>query len=151
WDDIDFAEREIRVERAVFAREITTPKTGHGRTVDMSKQLAEGLRRLQAARKADKLRRGLQELSPWVFPSSTGTPLDHANVEKAFKRVLKAAELPMHFTPHCLRHTFASLLLQQGASPAYVQRQLGHASIQLTVDTYGKWLPMGNKAAVDGL
>jgi hypothetical protein len=32
-----------------------------------------------------------------------------------------------------------------------VQRQLGHASIQLTVDTYGKWLPMGNKAAVDAL
>jgi hypothetical protein len=34
---------------------------------------------------------------------------------------------------------------------AYVQRQLGHASIQLTVDTYGKWLPIGNKAAVDRL
>jgi hypothetical protein len=50
-----------------------------------------------------------------------------------------------------LRHTFASLLLQQGVSPAYVQRQLGHASIQMTVDTYEKWLPMGNKAAVDAL
>ena len=36
-------------------------------------------------------------------------------------------------------------------SPAYVQRQLGHASIQLTVDTYGKWLPLGNKAAVNQL
>jgi hypothetical protein len=45
----------------------------------------------------------------------------------------------------------ASLLLQQGESPAYVQRQLGHASYQLTVDTYGRWLPMGNKAAVDRL
>ena len=44
-----------------------------------------------------------------------------------------------------------SLLLQQGESPAYVQRQLGHASIQLTVGTYGKWLPMGNKAAVNRL
>jgi hypothetical protein len=50
-----------------------------------------------------------------------------------------------------LRHTFASPLLQQGASPAYVQRQLGHASIQLTVDTYGKWLPMGDKPTIDGL
>src|SRR5262249_47074575 len=36
-------------------------------------------------------------------------------------------------------------------SPADVQRQLGHASIKLTVDRYGKWLPMGNKAAVDRL
>src|SRR5882724_11229465 len=66
-------------------------------------------------------------------------------------KVLKAAGLPLHFSPHRLRHTFASLLLQQGESPAYVQRQLGHASIQLTVDTYGKWLPMGNKAAVNQL
>jgi len=57
----------------------------------------------------------------------------------------------MHFSPHCLRHTFASRLLQQGESPAYVQRQLGHASIQPTVDTYDKWLPMGNKAAVNRL
>ena len=46
------------------------------------------------------------------------------------------------------RATYASLMLQQGESVAYVQRQLGHASIQLTVDTYGKWLPMGNKGAV---
>ena len=65
--------------------------------------------------------------------------------------MIRDAGLPPHFTPHCLRHTFASLLLQQGESPAYVQRQLGHASIQLTVDTYGKWLPMGNKVAVDHL
>ena len=65
--------------------------------------------------------------------------------------MLKYARLPLYLTPHCLRHTFASLLLQQGESPVYVQRQLGHASIKLTVDTYGRWLPMGNRAAVDRL
>ena len=42
-------------------------------------------------------------------------------------------------------------MLQQGESVAYVQRQLGHASIQLTVDTYGKWLPMQSHAAADRL
>ena len=36
-------------------------------------------------------------------------------------------------------------------SSAYVQRQLGRASIQLTVTTYGKWFPLGNKAAVNRL
>jgi hypothetical protein len=66
-------------------------------------------------------------------------------------RILKRANLPLHFTPHCLRHTYASLMLQQGEPVAYVQRQLGHASIQLTVDTYGKWLPMQSQAAVDRL
>jgi integrase len=95
--------------------------------------------------------RGWRDLPVWVFCTTKGTPLDVSNVEHAFKRALRAAKLLEHFSPHGLRHTFASLLLQQGESPAYVQRQLGHASIQLTVDTYGRWLPMGNKAAVDCL
>ena len=92
---------------------------------------------------------GADDGPPWIFCSEAGTPLDHNNVVKTFKRVLKAAELPLHFTPHGLRHTFASLLLSAQVSPAYVQRQLGHASIKLTVDTYGRWLPIGNKAAID--
>ena len=105
----------------------------------------------QMERKTQKVKCGWSDLPPWVFCSEAGTPLDTTNVDKVFKRILRAVGFPLHFSPHCLRHTFASLLLQQQESPAYVQRQLGHASIQLTVDTYGKWLPMGNKAAVDRL
>jgi len=60
--------------------------------------------------------------------------------QKAFERVLKAAGLPGHFSCHSLRHTYASLLLADGVSPAYVQEQLGHASIELTVGTYRRWL-----------
>ncbi len=151
WGDLDFQVREIRVARALSAGRIETPKSGHGRTVDMSLQLAAVLRRLQVERKAETLKRGWMELPPWVFCTEAGTPLDKSKVRKVFARALKRAGLPSHFSPHCLRHTFASLLLQQGESPVYVHRQLGHASIKLTVDTYGRWLPMGNKAAVDRL
>ena len=42
---------------------------------------------------------------------------------------------------HDLRHTYVSLLLQQGESIVYVKEQLGHASIQITVDTYGHLIP----------
>ncbi|MFZ1058375.1 MAG: tyrosine-type recombinase/integrase [Candidatus Rokuibacteriota bacterium] len=90
-------------------------------------------------------------MPPWVFCSTTGRPLRQEEVAKGFKRVLKAAGLPLHFTPHGLRHSFSSLLLEMGVSPAYVQRQLGHHSIKLTVDVYGRWLPMGNTANVDRL
>jgi integrase len=80
-----------------------------------------------------------------VFCTRTGAALEIHGLERAFKRVCKAAGLPAHFTPHCLRHTCASLLLQAGVSPVYVQHQLGHASIRLTCDLYGRWLPMGNQ------
>jgi integrase len=151
WDDLDFTAREIRVERAISPRgEVDTPKSGHGRTVDMSVAVRDTLQKLQASGRENALAEG-EPVVPWVFASQAGTPLDHSNIAKAFKRVLKAAGLPRHHSPHSLRHAFASLLLQQGESPAYVQRQLGHSSIKLTVDTYGRWLPMGNKAAVDRL
>ena len=52
---------------------------------------------------------------------------------------------------HDLRHTYASLLIQQGESLAYVQKQLGHSSIQVTVDIYGHLIPGANRAAVDRL
>ncbi len=151
WNDIDFVGRTIRVERAFSGGQIERPKSGHGRDVDMSKQLALTLQELQAERRKEWFRAGKGEIPVLVFISGAGTMLDGSRVRKVCTRALKAAGLPPHFTPHCFRHTYASLLLQQGESPAYVQRQLGHASIQLTVDTYGKWLPMGNVAAVDRL
>ncbi len=52
---------------------------------------------------------------------------------------------------HDLRHTSASLLLQNGESPVYVKDQMGHSSIQITVDQYGHLIPGGNKQAVDRL
>lgn len=50
-----------------------------------------------------------------------------------------------------MRHTFASLLIAQGESLAYVRDQLGHGSIKITVDTYGHLVPRSNKDAVDRL
>jgi integrase len=151
WPDLDLQARTLRVERAFSEDRLDTPKSGHGRTVDVSRQLADALRRLLHERQTETLKRGWPEMPPWVFCTPEGRPLPKATLGGAFARVLKRAGLPAHFSPHCLRHTFASLLLQQGESPVYVQRQLGHASITLTVDTYGRWLPMGNQAAVDRL
>jgi site-specific recombinase XerC len=85
-----------------------------------------------------------------VFASDTGGFLDVGNVRRAFYRILTAAGM-RHIRFHDLRHTFASLLIQQGESLAYVRDQMGHASIQITVDTYGHLVPGGNRAAVDRL
>ena len=52
---------------------------------------------------------------------------------------------------HDLRHTFASLLIGAGDSLAYVKEQLGHHSIQITVDTYGHLILGANREAVNRL
>ncbi len=48
---------------------------------------------------------------------------------------------------HDLRHFFASLLIAQGESPKYISDQLGHASIQITFDTYGHLFPQAKAEA----
>ena len=67
-----------------------------------------------------------------------------------FKRILEKSEI-RQIRFHDLRHTFASLLIQQGESLACVKEQMGHSSIQVTVDVYGHLVPGGNRAAVDRL
>jgi integrase len=91
-----------------------------------------------------------KEVPLWVFPSREGTPHEERNVRHVFTRMLEKAEL-RQIRIHDLRHTFASLLLQQGESVVYVKEQLGHASIQITVDTYGHLIPGANGGAVDRL
>jgi hypothetical protein len=55
------------------------------------------------------------------------------------------------FRFHDLRHTFGSLLIQAGVSPAYVQKQMGHKSIQVTIDVYGHLIPGENVTWIDTL
>lgn len=63
---------------------------------------------------------------------------------RGVKRVLRKAGLrDIRF--HDIRHTYASLLLTAGVSPVYVKEQLGHASIQMTVDIYGHLIPGSNR------
>jgi integrase len=152
WVAVDLANRRIDVRQARVAGKLTTPKNRRRRTVDMSLQLTEELRRLRAERCAAALKAGKpDEISPLVFLSQAGHPVDGDNLRsRVFYRLLEKAGL-RHVRFHDLRHTFASLLIQQNQSLAYVCEQMGHSSIQVTVDVYGHLVPGSNRAAVDAL
>jgi len=151
WGDIDFENRLIEVKRGLVSGRIETPKNGKTRKVDMSQQLTATLKDLQITRKKETLRKGWRDTPEWVFCDSNGNPLDHNNLRKrVFHKALAKGGL-RKFRIHDLRHTFASLLIQNGESLAYVRDQLGHHSIQVTVDIYGHLVPGGNKQAVDRL
>jgi len=112
--------------------------------------LTETLKRLRTSRKRTALKAG-KSLAPWVFTTPDGKQVDGDNLRsRVCYRILEKAELP-RIRLHDLRHTYASLLIQQGESLAYVQQQLGHSSIQVTVDVYGHLIPGANRAAVDRL
>jgi len=151
--DLDFAGFGIEVRRNIVKGRVGTPKNGRTRRVDMSQQLAQVLRGEIANRKAQLLRLGksADELGNlWLFQSGAGGPLDDSKVRKVLARLLVKAGLPRR-NLHSLRHSFASLLIQNGESLAYVRDQLGHSSIQITVDTYGHLVPGGNRRAVNRL
>ncbi|MGO4885576.1 MAG: tyrosine-type recombinase/integrase [Bryobacteraceae bacterium] len=69
-----------------------------------------------------------------------GTPLEPRNVARAYRQILKAAELP-HQRIHGLRHTAATLLLVQGVHPRVVMELLGHSRIAVAMNTYSHVVP----------
>ena len=82
-----------------------------------------------------------------VFPTERGRPLPHTRlVSRVWRPLQRRAGLvdgtgePL-FNFHALRHFAASLWIEAGFSPKRLQAMLGHASIQMTFDTYGHLFP----------
>ena len=77
--------------------------------------------------------------------------LDSDNlIKRYFLPAIEHAGL-CRFRFHDCRHFFGSALIQGGASLAYVKEQMGHSSIQVTVDAYGHLIPGANVNWVDRL
>ena len=149
WGDVDWNGKFIRVERSYKLRVISPTKTGKARRVDISDHLCETLRSLHTQAKKDGFRMGLGEAVDVVFHRE-GTQMEQNYIRRVFKRVLQKAGL-REIRFHDIRHTYASLLLSDGVTPVYVKEQLGHSSIQMTVDIYGHLIPSSNRGAVNRL
>ena len=147
--DIDFNSKYIWIKRTYRRGKFTAPKNDKTRKVDMSDQLTTVLKGLVTERKKEALRSGKGELSDLVFMHN-GEIMEQNFVRRIHDRILRKAGLRKIRT-HDLRHGYASLLLSKGESPVYVKEQLGHHSIQMTVDIYGHLIPSSNRQAVNKL
>jgi integrase len=129
------------------------PKNASRRTVDLLQKAAEALRS-HRKRQMEQPTVGAQWTdNGLVFTTTTtiGTPLDAQKiVNRHFKPLLKRAGLPS-IRWHDLRHTYATLLLSRGTHPTYVQKSLGHASVQLTLDRYSHWMPSMGRNTAEGI
>ena len=129
WKDVDFTNGTIRVQRQVArinGEIVEAPlKTKNSyRTVTIGPDAVEILK--EQKEKTD---------DEYVFPSPNGGPISPDSVNHMLQRVLKRAGLPqVRF--HDLRHTFATLALQNGVDIKTVSGMLGHFSAGFTLDTY---------------
>jgi integrase len=133
WGDIDWNNNQINVRRSVWNGEFVTPKTKNSvRKIDISPYLAMVL-------KKHKLGCPMSDID-LVFHNTKGNPLEPGSlVKRHFLPALRMAKVrQVRF--HDLRHTNVALRIEQGQNIKYIQNQLGHASIQTTLDRYGHLL-----------
>lgn len=131
WDCVDFATGEITIKRNVQPCKggvyVTTPKTGRERTVLAPPDVLDLLR---------QLRQEQPVTVRWVFarPHST-EPINPNSVTNHFRQMGRRYGLE-DFHPHKLRHSFASIAIEQGADVAAVSKCLGHSTIATTLAVY---------------
>jgi tyrosine recombinase XerC len=117
--DLDFESETVRVHG----------KGGKERVVPIGEPAQAALRRyLETARPALAGRDGVETL----FLSVRGRPLHSSDVRRRLERWVRLAGLPSGVSPHTLRHSFATHLLEGGADLRSIQELLGHASVSTT-------------------
>ena len=130
WSDIDLEKGDLRVRRQIGRID--------GKIIEMPLKTKNAYRTLPLSADAIsvlKIQKCKVGNSEWVFPSPSGGPMSPDSVLHMLHRVLKRAGLPkVRF--HDLRHTFATLALQNGVDVKTVSGMLGHFSAGFTLDTY---------------
>jgi len=149
WSSIDWRGKFLEVRRNCWKGIFGTTKNGKARKVDMSDQLSAVLTEHKKHLAAAALKAG-KPMPELVFPSTTFTPRGPSCIRRDFNAVLKHAKI-RRLRFHDTRHTFASLLIANRESLAYIKEQMGHSSIQITVDIYGHLVPGSNRQAVNCL
>jgi integrase len=153
WQDIDLNLAVLSVLRTLHRLKsgeyvFGEPKSRRSRRqVDLSPSVAILLRKHREEQEATFSLLGMPLTdSDLVFSGLDGQPISPDAVTKAFQRLSQRLGFrKLRF--HDLRHTHATLLLQQGVHPKIVSERLGHSSVAITLDTYSHVLPGLQRAA----
>jgi len=138
WTDVDWFNSQIHIQRTYNHGKWYRPKSKtSNRKIDLGPTMMSELKKWKLAYPPSNL--------DLIFPNETGNPLDQSNMLKScFYPCLKKAGIE-RISFHDLRHTYASLLIEQGENIKYIQNQLGHSSPTVTLDVYAHLMKPTNQ------
>ena len=151
WNDLDLDMALMTIRRSLVRLQNGTyvtdePKTSSGaRSLDLAPSTCLILKQHRAGRERDVELLGIPpSQANFVFGHPDGTPRTPSTVTQQFRRIASLSGVRLHD----LRHTHASLMLQQGTDIKTISTRLGHSSVAFTMDTYAHLLPGMQKAAM---
>ncbi len=156
WQGIDFIFSQIYVTRSLHHLKdrsyiFTQPKSAKSRrTIALSPSAILTLKEHKEKQALERAMLGIPlKDDDLVFSTLEGKPLRPNTISRAWTMLAARAGVKV-IRLHDARHTHASLMLKQGVHPKIVQERLGHASIQITLDTYSHVAPGLQQAAAEG-
>lgn len=154
WQDIDFKNRSLSVQRSVSrlpgGHRVSEPKTASGkRRISLPPFVIEALQQQRIRQLETKLKAGpAWEEHDLVFCNIYGRFLNSASLYEFFTSLVKKAGLP-HMRFHDLRHSAATILMAMKVPVKVIQELLGHSNITITLNVYGHVLPSMQEEAMD--
>jgi integrase len=145
WKDVDLDASQVRVRRALSVVDgvvrLLGTKTSQARTLSIGASVVCALQR-RRCEQADHRATAGEWHDRWglVFTDADGRHLHPMDVTMEFRRVVRSAPVPV-IRMHDVRHTHASLLLQQGTALTVVSERLGHTHKSTTLNIYAHVVP----------
>ena len=154
WNNVSFEEGYINIiESRVVVHSKTTvkaPKTSSGvRKIFIPQRLVDILKKYHTQYMLNKMKFGRHFIdSNYVVSKENGEPYSPQGITNCYVRFMERHSNKIRYLKfHGLRHTYASVLIEQGENPKTVQHNLGHSDVSFTLQIYSHTYESAQKNA----
>lgn len=157
WQDVDLDKRVLHVRRTMTRDDQRRtvvgkrPKTGTERTIALAPTCVTALVAWKQVQVQTRRNAMTWDIGNWIFTShNDGRIMSDNGLRLMHERTIRDAGVP-RITLHGLRHSFATLAMEQGAHPKVVSEVLGHSTTTTTLDLYQHVSDSFQRAMIEGL